>query len=170
MTAAAPCRSQHLRAKLALVRGYSHRRRAAAFRTHVQNIPPAQYAFNSIAALPNWLLWNEEAQDRLAAIIALKLHRNAIDQELSGTKLAAVSAVVGEAIFDALCDAPLEEGQDLTNELPRPEDLVNMGRQYMQRSIPIVFATQFPGATGDSEAIKLCLKAMALLQSVEAAT
>ncbi len=169
MIAAVPQRSAVLRAKLALVRGHHFGARGHVFRSQTMAQPSKDSDISTIFALPDWLLLNADQQAYLAHIIALILHRPAIDQELSGTKLAALSGAVGEDRFDALCDLPLSDEMlaQCSEHLPRPEDLEPIGTEIMRRGIPTTLACHFPGAAGDALSARLCEIAAGLLKEQE---
>jgi hypothetical protein len=154
-------RSATLRAKLALIRGAPYAARATRFRDRQLNDDVPTLDAASVMAVPDWLLSSEEQQIGLAKAIAILLHRPAIDSELSGTKLAALSDAVGEELFDDLCDHRLTEEmpEPVSRDLPRPEDLEAIGRDHMQRAIPIALSAQFAEARGDQLSAKLCTTA-----------
>jgi hypothetical protein len=159
----ASARTTILREKLALVRGHRHHGRATAFRARALREDQAQLAFRDIAALPDWLLALPDAQARLPKIVALLFHRPAIDHELSGSKLAALSDAVGEALFDRICEVQLPDTVACSAIFPRPEDLDSIGRDLMNRAIPEAFAARFSGAVGDQNAAIFCALAAQIL-------
>jgi hypothetical protein len=169
MMATAPLRSAPLRAKLALIRGHGHGGRATIFRNHRLGTAGNEPDFATLAALPDWIALKAEEQVRMAKAVAVLMHRPAIDQLLSGRKLAALSDAVGEALFDELSDFPLPANITATvsDSLPRPEDLETIGRAQMLAAIPSALALQYPGAAGDSQASALCAIAAHLLNETK---
>jgi hypothetical protein len=165
MMATLPLRSAPLRAKLALVRGHGHSGRATAFRNHQLSTAGIEPDFATLVALPDWIALTAAEQTHMAKAVAVLMHRPAIDQLLSGHKLAALSDAVGEALFDELSDCPLPANITVTgsDRLPRPEDLETIGREQMLAAIPSALALQYPGAAGDSQASVLCAIAAELL-------
>ncbi len=161
MTAAA--RSAPLRARLALVRGTAHGGRAAAFRAAQLGEQIAEPDFATLAALPDWLLWSDADQVQLAKVVALLMHRSGIDHELSGSKLAALSDAVGEDIFDLVCEAVLPASVGANHVLPRPEDIESIGRDIMNRALPLHMASRYVGAIGDGMSASHCRIAADLL-------
>jgi hypothetical protein len=172
MTAAVPLRSASLRAKLALIRGHSHGRRASFFRDHKLGEAGNDPDIAMLVALPDWIALMPAEQARLAIAVAVLLHRPAIDQLLSGNKLAALSDAIGENLFDDLCDYSLPASISImcSNHLPRPEDLEAIGREHMLRAIPTSLAARFPGAAGDDQAALLCTIAAQLFSKAAADT
>jgi hypothetical protein len=162
--ATAPLRSASLRAKLGLIRGHSHGR-ATLFRNRRLGEAGNDPDFSALVALPDWVALPDADQTHMAQAVAVLLHRSAIDRELSGHKLAALSDAVGEALFDELCDCPLPATINAigSDRLPRPEDLESIGREHMLRAIPFALASRFPGAAGDGHASVLCTIAAQLL-------
>jgi hypothetical protein len=165
MMATAPLRSAPLRAKLALIRGHGHGGRATIFRNHRLGTAGNEPDFATLVALPDWIALTAEEQTRMAKAVAILLHRLAIDRELSGHKLAALSDAVGETLFDELRDCPLPANITATglDRLPRPEDLETIGREQMIAAIPSALALMFPGAAGDIQASALCAIAAQLI-------
>jgi hypothetical protein len=149
----APGRTVLLRQKLAFARGHKNRGRTARFRERVNKSADVR-DFPTIALLPDWIVAADDVQHLIAKAAAILYHQSAIQQELSGAKLAALATVVGEALFDHLCDCDLPDtvGPLGANDLPRPEDLLSIGRNYMDRAMPRELSGRVAGATGDAQA------------------
>jgi hypothetical protein len=75
----------------------------------------------------------------------------------------ALSDAVGERHFEQLCDCAVSVQAEPRLDLPRPEDLVDIGRDIMVRAIPAAFAPRFAGAVGDASSAALCNQATALI-------
>lgn len=91
--------------------------------------------FDLIAAPPAWRVAEVGQRRELALLTALLHHRPAIDAELHGPALARLAALVGEARFDAVCEAALD-GLPLATAraLPPPGDLESMGSELLHRA------------------------------------
>jgi hypothetical protein len=166
MTTIRLSRSEGLRSKFALVRGSVDGKRGAAFRHKADSPLPSSYNFNSIAALPDWVLWHDDQKRHLAKIIALLLHRPAIDKELSGAKLSALAETVGTSVFEQLCDCTdVIDNQQI--DLPRPEDLADIGYKQMQLAISPTFSDRFADAAGDENARQLTKLGLTFMHETE---
>jgi hypothetical protein len=127
MTEAVPIsasRGGRLRAKLAVARGNARKRHARAFIARQQGAlqdAPIEPSFAAVAALPDWVLSDDAERDLIAKVAALLYHRDAVDAEIDGARLAALSQVVGEDLFDDLCNCPLPTAMAETPRLPRPD-------------------------------------------------
>ena len=162
MSEAAPIsigRGAQLRAKLAIARGSTRKQHARAFiaqhRAGEQD-PQAEPAFATVAALPDWVLADEADRDMIARVAALLYHRDAMDAEIDGARLAALSQAVGEDIFDALCDCPPPASMADVRQLPRPDSLSAIGNELMVASLPLALSDRFPGARGAGDIAQLC--------------
>jgi hypothetical protein len=121
--------------------------------------------FNDLAAVPRWLMLPADLQARVALAAALLRHKSVLDRELSGQKLAALADVTGEDLFDTVMTSSSEPGAS-AGALPRPEDLADEGWAILHRSLPLPFATRFPGCANDDEARVVAEKAFDLVQSL----
>jgi hypothetical protein len=148
-----------LRAKLAIARGSTRKQHARAFiaqhQAGAQNLQ-AEPAFATVAALPDWVLADEASRDMIARVAALLYHRDAVDAEIDGARLAALSQAVGEDIFDALCDCPPPAVMADVRQLPRPDSLSAIGNELMRASLPLALSDRFPGARGAGDIAELC--------------
>lgn len=152
-------RGAQLRAKLAIARGSTRKHHARALIAHRQIGPqdaPTEPAFATVAALPNWVLADEADRDMIARVAALLYHRDAMDGEIDGTRLAALCHTVGEDIFDALCDCPPPVAVAEARQLPRPDSLSAIGHELMMASLPSALSDRFPGARGAEDIAALC--------------
>lgn len=152
-------RGTQLRAKLAVARGSNRKRHARTFLARTQSSPcnaQAEPTFASVAALPDWILADDSVQDLIAKVAALLFHRNAVDAEIDGARLADLSKSVGEDIFDALCDCPPPLAAAETMHLPRPDSLPDIGKDLMAASLPQSLSHRFPGALDAADLAALC--------------
>jgi hypothetical protein len=117
-----------------------------------------------LAAVPRWLMLAEDQQARVAMAAGLLRHKSAIQNELSGQKLAALADVVGEDLLDAVSALPTVV-DSAPNMLPRPEDLVAKGWLTLHRGLPAPFASRFPDAANDADARVIAEAAFDLVQS-----
>jgi hypothetical protein len=129
--------------------------RSARFARRVARTPgtKAPPTLADIVNLPDWILCDAHLTDDIAAVTAMLHFRNAIDRELSGEKLRAICEVVGEAHYDLVCEAPLPPGAllaDATAKLPSPKRLAELGRNMLERSLPVAMADQVNRACGDA--------------------
>jgi hypothetical protein len=112
--------------------------------------------FCDMVAVPRWLMLARDQQEKVAQAAGLMQHRAAINQELSGPRLAILAQAVGEDLLDAVCAEDLAEDLDdgviHKGPLPRPDLIVNEGWDVMRRGLPTVFALRFPDARGDAAA------------------
>lgn len=157
-----------LRQKLTFFRGCEDSGRAARFRHRVGTSAAGQGHdpdLATIVKIPDWAVAPTAVQNKLAEAIAVLNHRSAIDQELSGTKLAALAEAVGAELFDQLyeCAMPDRMPPAGASELPRPEDLVSIGQNYMERALPCELSGRFTNAANDPQAQALCAAAYALI-------
>jgi hypothetical protein len=162
MTDAAPLslsRGGRLRAKLAVARGSARKRHARAFVAHQQGAlqdAAIEPSFAAVAALPDWVISDDVERDVIAKVAALLYHRDAVDAEIDGARLAALSQIVGEDLFDDLCDCPLPAVMAETRQLPRPDSLLAIGQELMTASLPRALSHRFPGARGAMNIAALC--------------
>jgi hypothetical protein len=152
-------RGAHLRAKLAAVRGNTRKKHARAFIALYR--PSADYAqdeltFATVAATPDWVLADQTQRDIIAKVAALLYHREGVDAEIDGNRLAALSQMVGEDIFDALCDCALPVAKAEGRHLPRPDNLSAIGHELMSASLPAALSAQFPSAKSATDLADLC--------------
>jgi hypothetical protein len=141
---AVSARSAMIRRKLAHLRGHRFGARASRFRSLHDAQPIVQILpqdFASITALPDWIVANGDRQEQIGVAAAILQARDAIERELSGSRLAAIAALVGDDLFERLCDAPLPEDifSASAGRLPRPEDFVTMGRALRRAAMPAPF-------------------------------
>ncbi len=131
-------RSAMIRAKYALLTEGSDTRRSARFRARLSGKnQPENIDFAAIAAIPDWWLTDDNTRILIGKAAVILQHRRAIDQELSGVRLAALAQHIGEELFEALCDADLPDsitGNDA--HLPRPEDLIHLAHAMLQAALP----------------------------------
>ncbi|MFA6118025.1 MAG: hypothetical protein WC729_28830 [Sphingomonas sp.] len=121
--------------------------------------------FADIAKVPDWLSAEPGEQHRIAILAALLRYRRAIDAELSGARLAALAAAVGEDLLDAACEAP---APDRVNNLPlpQPERLHAEGRALLHAALPLPFAQRFPDALDDPQARDLAARASRIVAAL----
>jgi hypothetical protein len=120
--------------------------------------PFAALRFADISQLPEWVSWSDDEQGLLAKSAAILQHIRAIDQELSGVRLAAIAQTVGDDIFDQLCTEAytiLDDSYQWPTRLPRPEDLTKIGMDILYSSLPTILSHRFPGAEGNAQATVL---------------
>ena len=122
--------------------------------------------FSDLANLPEWLAAPEEQRERLAALAGLLRYRRALDAELAGPRLARIVAEVGEALFDAACEADLEVDCGGPEHLPVPGVLVAEGRALLEAGLPRALAAAFPGARDDPAARLLAGHAQAIASAM----
>jgi hypothetical protein len=123
----------------------------------------ANPTFTDLAAVARWLMLPSDEQARVAMAAGLLQHKNALDRELSGQKLAALADVIGEDLVDAVAALPSEESVE-TNSLPPPETLVAEGWSILHRGLPDPFVTRFPQAANDADARARAETAFELVQ------
>ncbi len=150
-------------AKLALLAWHCGQGRGARFARRASGLPAVR--FGDLPKLPDWLDASEEQRKRIAAVAGLLRHRRAIDAELSGPRLAALAAAVGEPLFDAVCEAEVPEMAG-AEKLPPPERVLAAGEQLLEAALPLALANRFPGARDDAAARYLLAQAHALAESI----
>ena len=76
------------------------------------------------------------SRDRIAPVVALLVAKRALDAELNGERLIALSQAIGEDLFDRICEAPPPAPDaDLPDtSLPAPPDLSTRGEALLQRA------------------------------------
>jgi hypothetical protein len=161
-------RSAELRSRLAVAQTIKPTARGIQFRQALNEEPIDYINFDDVVSIPDWLAWTQTERDRLAIVVAILLNRPAIDQELSGAKLAALALAVGQDLFDELCNSSADhmlDWQDKSHRLPRPEDLRSIGEGLMHNGLPKTLSRAFPGASGDvgaramvEQATKICIE------------
>ncbi|MFC4293081.1 hypothetical protein ACFOWX_11710 [Sphingorhabdus arenilitoris] len=116
--------------------------------------------------MPAWIGWPKEAQDKLAQAVAILSCRSAIDLEISGPRLTSFAEIMGDDLFESLCDLELDEEDQspLSHLLPRPDMLVHLGRKLLAAGLPPMAAGQFAGAAGNVPAARLAAIAAPLVQ------
>jgi hypothetical protein len=138
----------------------------------------APLSFAEFAAIPGWLQWSEDQQNRLTIIAAILVSADAIERELSGEKLRALVMAAGSDLFDYIAEHYFEAAlqastaQDMAAKLPRPEDLEPLGRSILLRSLPAVLQARYPEASSDPygrQIAKLACDAIAAFQNHTAA-
>ncbi|GAA0745340.1 hypothetical protein CA233_20865 [Sphingomonas sp. ABOLD] len=150
-------------AKLALLARHCGQGRGARFARRASGQPPV--SFGDLAKLPDWLDAPEAQRARIAAAAGLLRLRRAIDTELSGPRLAALAAAVGEPLFDAVCEAEVPEIVS-AEKLPSPERVLAVGTQLLEAALPLALQDQFPGARDDAAARGLLARAHAIAESL----
>lgn len=72
-------------------------------------------------------------RSKVAPVLSLLCAREAIDRELSGRKLSALAAAVGDETFDAVCDCQLPDvSLDFAiGNLPQPNSLASEGEALL---------------------------------------
>jgi hypothetical protein len=138
---AAFSRSAIIRQKLQHVRGHRFVGRAARFRSRQQGVgAEAVFVldFAGVASLPDWIVADHERQHLIGLAAAILQERDAIERELSGDRLAAIAALVGEDLFERLCDIPLPDTIDSVSaaRLRRPEDFAAIGAELRRSAMP----------------------------------
>jgi hypothetical protein len=102
--------------------------------------------------LPDWILCDSDLVDCIAAVTALLHFRYAIDHELSGIKLRAICDTVGEVQYDLACEAPLPPEELLSDpeeRLPSPDKLILIGREMLNKALPIAMESSVSSACND---------------------
>lgn len=91
-------------------------------------------SFDLIAAPPAWRVADEDGRRELALVAALLHYRETIDAELHGPALARLAALVGEELFDAVCEAELGglPQADDAGGLPAADELERIGYQLLE--------------------------------------
>jgi hypothetical protein len=143
---AATPRTDMIRRKLKLVRGSRYSDRALRFKQNQAAstspvAPIAKHQFGDIVNLPDWLLADAQIQALIGLCAAILSQRPAIDRELSGERLVAISELVGSDLFEHLCDYPVAKIAltDGRNRLSRPEDFEAIGEEIRHRALPLAF-------------------------------
>jgi hypothetical protein len=108
--------------------------RGSRFARRLAGEPPV--TFQDLAQLPDWVLLDDDAQEKVARVAGLIANRAAIDTELSGAKLAVLAADLGEHLFDAACTADAKPDYEVHAALPRPEQVIAQGWAMLHRSLP----------------------------------
>jgi len=134
--------------------------RGARFVARAEGRPIA--GVSALAAVPAWHGWSAPRRARLGAAAALLGHRAALDRELSAARLGPLAALVGESLFDAICEAPRPDGED-GRPLPSPSEIGAMGQDLLARALPAVL-----GGAGDAHAARLVRQAADLVAAREA--
>ncbi|PVX28369.1 hypothetical protein [Sphingomonas pokkalii] len=137
--------------------------RGARFARRAQGRPAVR--FGDLAKLPAWLDVPVERRSRIAAAAGLLRYRPAIDAEISGPRLAALAAAVGEALFDAVCEAPVTGTID-ADKLPPPDRVIEAGALLLEAGLPLALRDQFPGARDDGVARDLLAKAHRIAEAL----
>lgn len=135
-------RTAMLRQKLAYVRGDNHSGdnhsgRASRFKNIMAGGSKVHenQSFDCVASLPDWIVLDTVTQDLIGVCAAILNERSAIDRELSGERLSAISAIVGNALFEDLCEVSLPpqtdkvQNVDFIPRLSRPEDFTAIGQE-----------------------------------------
>lgn len=151
-------RSARLRANLDAIAPAETRNRSAKFRRALAGEVVQKTRFADIAILPEWISWDDDARDILAKSVAILHHKCAIDMELSGARLAAISEIIGDELFDQLTNPTNTVSAMVQNapaRLPRPEDLHHIGMALMMEGLPASLAHRFPSACGNIYAANL---------------
>lgn len=169
---AAPARSALIRQKLQHVRGHRFGGRAARFRSLRQGASSegiAEPDFACVAALPDWVLADNERQRLVGVAAAILYKRDAIERELSGGRLAAIAALVGDDLFERLCDHPLPEdaGVAETVRLPRPEDFVAIGEELRRAALPDPLRETEPTVVDAAKARTYCGIAARIVETAD---
>jgi len=151
-------------ARLALLARHCGQGRGARFARRASGQPAVR--FGDLAKLPDWLDAPEEQRVRIAAAAGLLRHRRAIDAELSGPRLAALAAAVGEPLFDAVCEADVPEIAG-AEKLPPPERVLASGTQLLEAALPLALQDRFPGARDDAVARDLLARAQRIAETLE---
>lgn len=141
-------RTAMLRQKLAYVRGDNHGRdnhsgRASRFKNIMAGGSKVHenQSFDSVASLPDWIVLDTETQNLIGVCAAVLNERSAIDRELSGERLSAISAIVGDGLFEDLCEVSLPPQTDkvqntnLVPRLSRPEDFTAIGQELRAKAM-----------------------------------
>lgn len=150
-------------AKLALLARHCGQGRGARFARRASGRLAVR--FGDLAKLPDWLSASEAQRARIAAAAGLLRHRRAIDAELSGPRLAALAAAVGEPLFDSVCAADVPELAG-AETLPPPERVIAAGAQLLEAALPLALQDRFPGARDDAVARDLLARAQAIVETL----
>lgn len=108
--------------------------------------------FADMSAVPRWLMLPPDVQLQIAKAAGLERHRKAIDNELSGPKLAMLAEAVGEGLLDAVCASHAPASPASYAPLPRPDLIIAAGWAQLHAGLPPIFAARFPDADGDPAA------------------
>lgn len=108
--------------------------RAARFAQRRRGEAPCR--LDTLATVPFARLYPDADLHRVALAAGLLHYRRQIDGELSGTRLAPLVAVCGEALFDRVCAVlpPPPEQQARGEQVPTPAQLVRAGRALIERT------------------------------------
>lgn len=92
--------------------------------------------FDDLAAIAFWRLVPASRTDELADAAALLFHRPQIDRSVDGAALRAIARRVGEALFDAACDAPLSSraAASSVSQLPHANHYRDIGSSLIRRA------------------------------------
>ncbi len=136
-------RTVKLRQKLAYLRGQNRSKRAIKFNQRLEAVQPGvdETDFNRTASLPDWILLPDEDQALIGLSAAILSERDAIDRELSGERLIAIAATVGDELFEKLCEVTLFDNTAHNTDMPmsqllsRPEDFLAIGHDIRLRAV-----------------------------------
>jgi hypothetical protein len=154
-------RSALIRRKLQHLRGHRFGGRAARFKVRLAAAGGRAHKlldFATVAALPDWVLADDSQQAIIGLGAAILDERGAIDRELSGERLVAIAGLVGDEMFEALCDCPLPDGvlPKLMGRLPRPEDFAVIGANLRRWAMPTALRDEIIGDADAKRARLLC--------------
>lgn len=121
--------------------------------------------FADMAAVPRWLLLPPDVQLQVAKAAGLAHHREAINNVLSGPRLAMLAEAVGEDLLDAVCASDAPDGPVSHAPLPRPDLIIADGWAVLHKGLPAIFAARFPDAGGDPAARAASERAVDLVLS-----
>jgi hypothetical protein len=167
-------RSANIRRKLQHLRGHRLGGRATRFKQSLAAADGQAHPgldFDTVAALPDWVLVDDARQIMVGLGAAILDERGAIDRELSGERLAVIAALVGNEIFDRLCDWPLPDSISVraSGRLPRPEDFSTIGANLRRRAMPAALREEAISDDDADRARQLCQLAAGLTETVDSA-
>jgi hypothetical protein len=163
-------RSASIRQKLQHLRGHRLGVRAARFKQSLAAADGQAHSlldFDTVAALPDWALFDDTRQIMVGLGAAILDERGAIDRELSGDRLAAIAALVGADIFERLCDLPLPNSISVNpkGHLPRPEDFATIGANLRRWAMPAALREKGISNADADRARLLCLLSASLIET-----
>jgi hypothetical protein len=163
-------RSAKIRKKLQHLRGHRFGGRAAKFRSFQEHQPvqqPSALDFGCVASVPDWIVADPDRQHMIGLAAAILQERDAIERELSGDRLAAIAALVGNDLFEQLCDLSLPEDIEsgCSGRLPRPEDFAIIGAALRRAAMPAALRDGQPGDLDPAKARMLCDQAADLIHA-----
>lgn len=105
-----------------------------------------------LAALPDWIMLDDEQIHNAASVAALLHFRRQIDRIVDGEQIRQICETFGEECFDTVCEASLPDEAMLADadaNLPPLEQICEFGKKLLVRGLPSVMAARFEDARGD---------------------